>query len=412
MKIGRFAAVCNVSTDTIRYYIQENLLFPRKNGTQWEFTNKDLDDFSRIQELKQMRFSIRETQAALQLERMSNLIEAATIDEYETILHEKKRILEKEQEELTASMTLLDKELGRTEQMRRIHKKGHGGVPLSSVSLLTCPECRKQLNIVDASISFSYITEGTLSCSCGYQARIRDGIVCTGHLYEGHHDTPDLKRELYHDTGREWEICMQKGTERMLEEIRQTDLHRKVVFEANINGFFFTYHFLKQLPHDNLFIFVDKYEEVLRMYKNYMEILYSDLNVLYIADASEHYPLKDNCIDVQLGIMGENEYAFYHRHHQIFDLSSQLKQSCEIIGLYSSCPKTSATMQQMKKRYPEGSERQYHISNLEEDYRACGYQMELTHIGDVLHTIKHHSYCAHVDGEPLSVYVYHAKKIQ
>lgn len=79
------------------------------------------------------------TEPALQLERMSNLIEAATIDEYETILREKKRILEKEQEELTASMTLLDKELGRTEQMRRIHKKGHGGVPLSSVSLLTCP---------------------------------------------------------------------------------------------------------------------------------------------------------------------------------------------------------------------------------------------------------------------------------
>lgn len=130
------------------------------------------------------------------------------------------------------------------------------------------------------------------------------------------------------------------------------------------------------------------------MYKNYMEILYSDLNVLYIADASEHYPLKDNCIDVQLGIMGENEYAFYHRHHQIFDLSSQLKQSCEIIGLYSSCPKTSATMQKMKKRYPEGSERQYHIGNLEEDYRTCGYQMELTRLTQSsLHGIHlHHTF--------------------
>ena len=96
---------------------------------------------------------------------------------------------------------------------------------------------------------------------------------------------------------------MQRALDVMVERVHKMDLHHKVILETNINGFFFTYHFLNQIPRDNLWVFVDKYEETLRMYKGYIEAL---------ADAGEHYPLAPGSVDVQLGIMSENEYTFYH----------------------------------------------------------------------------------------------------
>lgn len=409
MKIGVFSQRGGVSKDTIRYYVSEGLLFPECSGRQMQFSDRDLDDLNRIQKLKSMRFSLLEIKSVQQIYRMSNTIEPSTIDEYDMLLQRKEAQLREDQVHLSESLDYLARERSRLSRLRQMDQADQSGVPLSAVSLLHCPSCRRQLQIEQAEIRGKYILRGRLTCACGYRADIRDGVVCTGNVYTGTHDQPDLKRELYHDTGNEWDICMQKCTDLMMKQIRPLDLEGRVIFEANINGFFFTYHFLRELPHNALFIFVDKYEEILRMYKKYIEILYSGLEVLYIADAGERYPLRDRCIDLQLGFMGENEYTFYHKQHQIFDICHLLKPGSRSIQVYSSCAISSQTRRRQMEQYPEGGERRGNISYLVEDYEACGCTVELIPVGEVLHTKKHHSYKAHVDGEPLSLYVYHAQ---
>lgn len=60
MKIGEFARVCNVTKDTVRYYVNIGLLIPKMQGSQMSFEEREYADFNYIQKLKGMRFNIKE----------------------------------------------------------------------------------------------------------------------------------------------------------------------------------------------------------------------------------------------------------------------------------------------------------------------------------------------------------------
>lgn len=77
------------------------------------------------------------------------------------------------------------------------------GVPLEAEPLLVCPHCGGWFAIRRAELQGSALMSGELQCACGYHAAIREGILCTDNCYTGLYDQPDLRRELYHDTGPE-----------------------------------------------------------------------------------------------------------------------------------------------------------------------------------------------------------------
>ena len=52
MKIGEFSRLHNVSTDTVRFYENEGLLVPVKDGYNYQFDQQCTDDFSNIIQLK------------------------------------------------------------------------------------------------------------------------------------------------------------------------------------------------------------------------------------------------------------------------------------------------------------------------------------------------------------------------
>ena len=60
----------------------------------------------------------------------------------------------------------------------------------------------------------------------------------------------------------------------LLEKIGERDWSGKTILEGNINGFFFTYNFLKKLPKDCLYVIIDKYGEVLeRRWGGFAQVL-------------------------------------------------------------------------------------------------------------------------------------------
>ena len=107
MKIGEFARVCNVTKDTVRYYVNIGLLIPKMQGSQMSFEEREYADFNYIQKLKGMRFNIKEIRAFLYLRRMSNMIEPATIDECVKLLEDKKECLTVELKMLGNSIHLI-----------------------------------------------------------------------------------------------------------------------------------------------------------------------------------------------------------------------------------------------------------------------------------------------------------------
>ncbi|MFC0234087.1 MerR family transcriptional regulator [Vagococcus entomophilus] len=58
MYIGKFQQQMNTTRDTVRYYMEQKLLHPKKkNGNYW-FEEQEIADFEAILELKAMGFSI------------------------------------------------------------------------------------------------------------------------------------------------------------------------------------------------------------------------------------------------------------------------------------------------------------------------------------------------------------------
>lgn len=58
MFISEFAHSMNTTVDTVKYYIQLGLLTPIKKHSWYQFTNKEIQDFKNILELKELGLSL------------------------------------------------------------------------------------------------------------------------------------------------------------------------------------------------------------------------------------------------------------------------------------------------------------------------------------------------------------------
>lgn len=408
MKIGEFAEKHGVSKATVRYYIQMGLLNPHSPGSQLVFTSKDDWDISRILKFKNMRLNLDQIRELLFQERTSNFIETGTLDECIAILRNKQSELKQEEQEIKDSIKAVQTEIEALEARKVRVPKVRSGVSFRAAAILACPICGKNLKMEEAVIENQFILQAKLRCSSGYQGRIENGIVLTGLTYQGGHDWPDLQRKIYHETGREYSIASVKCTDFILQHLKRLDLQQKVILESNINGFFFMYKFLGQLSHDCLYVFVDKYPEVLMEYKKYLESLYDDLDALYIADAEGNYPLKEHSIDIWAGMFDEDEFSFYHPACQLHFIKKYLSPAVKIIGSHHSLPWNSQTRKNYFVKYPESEKNLFNMQAMQKDYEAEGFVLIPQLMGTAYQTLKHHSFECHVDGEPIELYGYTA----
>lgn len=83
MKIGAFAKKFGVSVDTVRYYIELELLLPdKKASAQYEFTPSCVDDMAFINEMKQYHFTLQEIRQMLLLKRIADFTVAEDVNRY------------------------------------------------------------------------------------------------------------------------------------------------------------------------------------------------------------------------------------------------------------------------------------------------------------------------------------------
>lgn len=415
MKIGQLAKLCDVSVATVRYYVSMGMLIPNDSSAQYDFTEREVDDLNLILQMRKHNFKLKEIQQYLILTRHSRMIESSTIDAA-------LKILQTKQQEIFAEIEILKKtyqEIG--EQMHSLREKSNAqrritGVPLSSCQLFVCPDCGTPINIEDAVISNGYIISGKLlcaesNCENHYCANIVDGIIETGNLYQGMYDRPDLKRGLYRDMGPEFSSCFQRCYDRVTESLMKDDLSGKVILEANINGYFYMYNHLSILPADSTLILIDKFPELLRMYKSLIEQCDVKCQILYIADAGTDYPIKNACIDRYISFCGEGEYQLYHQNCYLMDAQQYFKPDIQIYGMYLSYDRNAKSRENLWKKYPESSKNCYDIKHLSENFKSCGYELDIEQIGAITDCgARVYAFACQVIGEVLRMYSFTARK--
>lgn len=415
MKIGELARLCGVSQATIRYYVKSGLLIPDDQGAQYNFTERERRDLDLILKLKRQHFNLKEIHDYLILMRHSNLIEPDTIAAGRLLLQQK-------QTELNREIVLLQQSIREIEQEIYALDPSEGqienrtGVPVSALSLLVCPHCGRPLTINSASIEGCSVFSGVLKCpdprDCpghGYEAVIRNGILITGNEYTGSYDSPDLTRGLYRNMSPEFSAGLQRCYDFIRSGLQETDLHGKIILEAYINGYFFLYHHLSLIPGDCLCVVVDKYPEMLEMYKHLIEKMGARNQILYIADAGSRLPIRKECVDIHISCMGEDEHQFYHPGIFSGEIKSYFRPDARILGSYFCYDRNSLTRRNIRKIYPEASPRGHQVDYLREDFKKAGFRIELSEVARTTDSgsLKYSFEC-HVKGEQLYIYRFRA----
>lgn len=113
MQIGEFVLAHRTTKDTVRFYVQEGLMHPRRLGRNFCYVQKDGEDFEQIKSLQDMGFSIsaikeiydrHERQCGTAEQWKANLAlvrrEIAAIEEQEAVLRRRKLLLGNLQEQL------------------------------------------------------------------------------------------------------------------------------------------------------------------------------------------------------------------------------------------------------------------------------------------------------------------------
>lgn len=382
MKIGQVSKKYGLSKDNIYYYINYGLLVPPKLNSQYVFDDETLRELEEILALKDMDYSLAEIHRIVSLHRISSLENPEDKKELRNMYSAKRKECTgkvKHYEEVIRDLDQRIMELSREEPA--VQK--HTGLPLSMLNLLCCPDCGKPLSISDVNMDMEYIYDGKFQCSCGYHAKVTDGIMITPNGYRGEVDKPDLNRELYKDLPPSLISLFQRANNYMKDALAAMDLSGKVVMETYINAWFFLHNHQQCFSSDGLYIVVDKYPETLRMYKDLIERENYDLKILYLADSSTDYPLKKGCVDLNLDFFAVNEHNFYRDTFLLDKLKPYFNSESQILGTYFYFENGKKSMKELLDTYPECSENNFSLPWFKEqidksafaldENRVCGY---------------------------------------
>ena len=408
MKIGEFAEKYGVTRDTVRFYIRNGLLIPDDQGAQYRFGKRECREMETILHMRDQRFSLRQIRRYLDIRRLSSMAEAASLDEVLQILNEKHEELQGEIHALEEICRGIEADVA---SLYHTGTAGKTGVPLSALDLLVCPLCGEPLELQGASLGSRYVYQGNLSCPCGYHAKIEKGIIRTGNIYTGETDTPDLTRGLYRNVCDTFVTYFQKCMDLTMENLKRRDLRGKVVLEAHINGFFFLYNNLDYLEKDCTYIVVDRFGEMLEMYKNLIERINPSLRILYIADNSMNWPLRKESVDLLVSFMGDNEHSLYYTAPYIDDVRPFLKKEARVVGACLGYPLRTESLRNVARKYCEGGGSAFAWDMMPEFYRAAGYSYERELIGIMTDTCSRYSFECHKTGEELKIGYFTAEPV-
>lgn len=412
MRIGKFAQKYSVTIDTVRHYIHEGLLIPDTRSPQSEFGDRECRDMETILHMKQQNFSLKEIHQYLDITRVSNMTEPESIQMVRSLLEYKKGELQEEIEKLQDIIESIDEDL--EDYNYDIGQGTQTGLPIKALDLLICPDCGRALNLGNASLNSRYIFEGILRCSCGYHAEIKNGILRTKQSKSDQnrgYDKPYITRFTYKPVSSQFVTYLEKSCDYIGDRLKKMDLKDKVVLESHVNAACFLYKHHQYVDSSCTYILIDKYPEILELYKSYIDSLRLDLDIVYIADATMNWPIKHGKVNVIIDAGSANVHSLYWPTPYIHDVRPYLAIGFKIYGINLGLARNTKSFVKLHEKYPEGDVSGYDWDRQPQIYHdeRCIYTRKP--VGSMYETFNGHAFDCHEDGEELKMGCYMAASL-
>ncbi len=409
MKIGTFARKFGLNISTIRYYINSGLLTPVRSGGQYEFDANCISDMEKILKYKKYSFSLEEIQLLFFMEKASRFQDELVLEDCADILKKKKAQLIDDRDNLTKFIEELEKEI---EDLPVLPAKelNEAGVPYFIIPYLYCPVCQVPLELDSASLSNGSLQKGILSCECGYQAAIIDGIILCREYAE---DTPFKAFENIESV--------------MAMKDQFSPLYRKLIAKtyiwmfnrvpSHINSskyimagpftFNFLLEYMERLGKDNAYIIFDPSLKRIEKIKQYLAAW--GYNIVYIVGKPSDLPLKNGSVDLYIDDYSTVNSLFTYNTFSTEHISPLLKNSGEVIGIFTTYQRAQKSLHNFKQDHPNFEPGKMTLSGLKYQWSQHKVKVfEEKRLGSTTPGETH--YPQNVIGETIDIMGYHGKK--
>ena len=407
MKIGQVVKNYGISANSLYFYINNGLLVPPRRNNQYVFDERTIGELKLILELKQMDMPLKTIHRILSLRRISGFCSKEDRAEIRRIYVEHDKTLHQREEALAAARKKLWERVYKFESESSPREDLRTGVPIRALSMVRCPHCGGEMMLDQVNMSQRYIFQGKLTCSCGYSAQIKDGVLETGLLNQSQYDCADPGRELYRNLPSDMLSLFEQSYRWLEQSIHSHVGAGKVWLEPYVNAWFFFQNHLELLHEEDTLIVVDKFPETLQAYKSVIEWAGPPCDILYIAAAGAKLPLREQVVDCTMDFFSDNEHTFYEKGLYIPQLRPYLKEGAELFGVYFYLEGGERSLRNLRQDYPESEPNSFNVhwflEEMGRDFRIleteecgvvdnCGHASGLRFhaIGDMLHLLAYH----------------------
>jgi len=373
MKMGDFTEKFNQKAHTVRYYINEGLLIPERKNNQYYFDEGCEEDMSLILELRQCQLSIQEIHKLLSVKRMSNFNDENSIRYCIEKLNQKRQQLNEQKKQLSLSVSMLD-ELVRKLSQYKPQKLNDLGVPIEFLKYLACPRCNSRLSLKNADLSGPHINNGYISCDCGYEAFIENGILYTNPVEDPSAlwYTPESMLEYY---SKEYINLLEQSYSWMFSKIDEMKTDNKVVLIVTETSGEFLFENINRLNKNWLYIVYNTSLDAARLTKERLNKTQHDLKIVYVSGVNYDFPVQKGCIDLYIDD-GSIFYCLFDENCFLTNkLSSVFKNNAHIIGLYFYYKDMTKTISNLKELLPHAETSKMKLSFLKDSLASQNFMI-------------------------------------
>lgn len=332
MKIGAFAKQNMVTIDTIRYYIDMELLVPQKVNKQYEFDRQCQRDFDEIRFLKALGFTLTEIKDIFVVRHLGKMTPFEQDEYYKDIFREKVQETKAEIKRLSGKQSCLEAELRKLDAEKE-QRAGRTGIRLDWLHHLACDKCGGSLVLQEATVEENMVISGKLRCSCGMEYSVRDGILFAYDGSGGGDPPPDVISYIQ-NTDTEYLNRIYKTLEWNAQHIHSGNLAGKVLLELGSGSGFFLRRIYSDLPEGAVYVATDCDPGKLRFLKGILEKADEKKGILFICCDFPRIPLKAASVDVLYDFSGTSNFSFEHKKFLPKLIERYLKPDSELLGSY------------------------------------------------------------------------------
>lgn len=335
MKIGEFVRKNDTTIDTIRYYMELNLILPQKKGGQYDFDSGCQNDFNGISELKNMGFTLKEIRNIFNVKRIGKGALYEENENYRRLFIDKyNQVTEQIKKELISRRKIK----GYIKSLKNLKMESSNvfGVNINLLSKLACPKCNSNLMLMDGRVSENKVINGKLKCNCGKEYTIQDGILYGENFIETEEDENSWKDIVEYVNGTD-SAYMESLAESLkwfyMEKCFENYDNKNILDLGSGMGLTLRY-FYDEIKESTAYFAVDYDARRQKYLKNVLQKNKRKSNIVLMCCDFNEIPLKRKSVDVIIDGSGSSTYAFSNKEFLLDKIDKYISEKSIIAGFY------------------------------------------------------------------------------